>query len=311
MHHIFTDNPLDRGDTARRDEEWLRQTALDVNSKILPMWRLTIPLQYSKGSVSLRWASMASTKLSPESNTLFLGLRGGISHFAVDISQYEDPSSAPGLDSTWKFEEARTAATILSVDETGIIAQARAQIHWHSTHKYCGACGNLTYQRRGGQIRTCQKCKQDHFPRTDPVVIAVIEHNDMCLLGQSRGRLSQMSMYSALAGFVDQGESIEEAVRREVMEEAGIEVGQVLYHSSQPWPFPHSLMIGCHGIALTTDIKKDEEEMTDVRWFARADVLSALDLNHDHLNVPQPMAIAHHLIRSWAEGDVPLTEPNT
>lgn len=308
MHHVFTGNPLDRGDTERRDEDWLRQTALDVNSRVLPVWRLNIPLQDSKGSASLRWANMAPAELSLGTNTLFLGTQDGISHFAVDISQYEDPRSAPGLDASWKFEEARIAASILSASEAGVVAQARAQIHWHTTHKYCGVCGNPTYQRRGGQIRTCQKCSHDHFPRTDPVVIAVIEHEDMCLLGQSRGRLSQMSMYSALAGFVDQGESIEEAVRREVMEESGIEVGQVLYHSSQPWPFPHSLMIGCHGAALTTEIQKDDEEMADVRWFTREDVLSALECNHDHLNVPQPIAIAHHLIRSWAERRITFPE---
>ena len=110
-------------------------------------------------------------------------------------------------------------------------------------------------------------CKADHFPRTDPVAIMVVTDGERCLLGQSRGRLSRTGTYSALAGFMDQGESIEEAVRREVKEEAGIEVGQVRYHSSQPWPFPSSLMIGCHARALTTDIRIDDEEMTDVRWF--------------------------------------------
>ena len=147
-------------------------------------------------------------------------------------------------------------------------------------------------------------CKADHFPRTDPVAIMVVTDGERCLLGQSRGRLSRTGTYSALAGFMDQGESIEEAVRREVKEEAGIEVGQVRYHSSQPWPFPSSLMIGCHARALTTDIRIDDEEMTDVRWFPRADVLSALRGEHPHLRVPAPIAIAHHLIKAWAEGNV-------
>ena len=120
----------------------------------------------------------------------------------------------------------------------------------------------------------------------------------------NNGPLSRTGMYSALAGFMDQGESIEEAVRREVKEEAGIVVGEVRYHSSQPWPFPSSLMIGCHAQALTTDIHKDDEEMTDVQWFERADVLLALKGDHPHLRVPAPIAIAHHLIRAWAEGHV-------
>ena len=132
----------------------------------------------------------------------------------------------------------------------------------------------------------------------------VVDDGDRCLLGQSRGRLARLGTYSALAGFVDQGEAIEEAVRREVREEAGIEVGEVRYHSSQPWPFPSSLMIGCHGRALTNEIYVDDEEMIDVRWFERGDVLLALEGRNPNLLVPQPIAIAHHLIRAWAEGEV-------
>jgi NAD+ diphosphatase len=147
-------------------------------------------------------------------------------------------------------------------------------------------------------------CKAQHFPRTDPVAIMLISNGEHCLLGQSRGRLSRTGRYSALAGFIDQGESIEEAVRREVKEEAGIEVGEVRYHSSQPWPFPSSLMIGCHGVAATTDIRIDPEEMTDVRWFRREEVRAALRHENPNLQVPDAIAIAHHLIRAWAEGEV-------
>jgi NAD+ diphosphatase len=165
-------------------------------------------------------------------------------------------------------------------------------------------CGQRTVQGRGGHVRQCPGCKAEHFPRTDPVAIMVVSDGTRCLLGQSRGRLSRTGTYSALAGFIDQGESIEEAVRREVKEEAGIEVGQVRYHSSQPWPFPSSLMIGCHGKALTTDIHIDDGEMTDVRWFSRDEVLAALMGEHPDLRVPAPIAIAHHLIKAWAEDDV-------
>jgi NAD+ diphosphatase len=130
---------------------------------------------------------------------------------------------------------------------------------------------------------------------------------DRCLLGQSAGRLARTGMYSALAGFIDQGESIEEAVRREVMEEAGIRVGHVQYHSSQPWPFPSSLMIGCHGEALSTHIEIDTNEMADVSWFSREDVQRALRGEHPELRVPGPIAIAHHLIRAWADGEVRMS----
>jgi NAD+ diphosphatase len=132
----------------------------------------------------------------------------------------------------------------------------------------------------------------------------LITNADDCLLGQSAGRLARTGMYSALAGFIDQGESIEEAVRREVREEAGVAVGEVRYHSSQPWPFPSSLMIGCHGKAASTAIAIDPTEMADVRWFSRADVKLALAQDNPELKVPGPIAIAHHLIKSWAEGDI-------
>ena len=156
--------------------------------------------------------------------------------------------------------------------------------------------------RRGGQVRACPACRAQHFPRTDPVVITVVADpaTDRCLLGQSRGRLSRLRMYTALAGFVDQGEAIEEAVAREVMEEAGIRVRNVRYHSSQPWPFPCSLMIGCLAEAASTTISIDDEEMSAVHWFERSEVLLALDGNSEVLTVPGPIAIAHHLIKAWA-----------
>ena len=191
---------------------------------------------------------------------------------------------------------------MLASAETGILAQARSHLDWHARHGFCSVCGHPTDSKRGGQVRECPACSAQHFPRTDPVVITVVGDaaSDRCLLGQSRGRLSRLRMYSALAGFVDQGESIEEAVAREVMEEAGIRVKNVRYHSSQPWPFPCSLMIGCLADAATTTIRMDDEEMSDVHWFDRQEVLLALEEKSERLSVPGPIAIAHHLIKAWA-----------
>ena len=192
---------------------------------------------------------------------------------------------------------------MLASAETGILAQARSQLDWHARHGFCSVCGRPTDSKRGGQVRECPSCRAQHFPRTDPVVITVVgdDATDRCLLGQSRGRLSRLRMYSALAGFVDQGESIEEAVAREVMEEAGVRVRNIRYHSSQPWPFPCSLMIGCLAEAATTTIHKDDEEMSDVRWFDRQEVLLALEEKSENgCAVPGPIAIAHHLIKAWA-----------
>jgi NAD+ diphosphatase len=189
-------------------------------------------------------------------------------------------------------------------EELGLVATAKSILDWHRRHRFCAACGTRTAPAQSGFRRDCDSCGAQHFPRTDPVAIMVVSDGARCLLGQSRGRLSRTGTYSALAGFIDQGESIEEAVRREVQEEAGIQVGQVRYHSSQPWPFPSSLMIGCHANALTTDIHIDDGEMTDVRWFSRDEVLAALTGEHPDLHVPAPIAIAHHLIKAWAEGEV-------
>ncbi len=302
--HVFAGNPLDRGDTQRRDQAWLDAQVVNAQSRFLPLWQLNVLIQ-TEPETRLGWLSPAAlAHLQLPVPPVFLGLEDGVAHFAIDVSHLEDPREPLRLDATWRFEDSRAAATCLNTPEAGILAQSRSQLDWHKRHRFCSVCGQPTQQSRGGQVRKCAACKAEHFPRTDPVAIMVVTDGARCLLGQSRGRLSRTGTYSALAGFMDQGECLEEAVRREVMEEAGIKVGAVHYHSSQPWPFPSSLMIGCHGRALTTDIHIDNEEMTDVRWFSRAEVLSALRGDHPELRVPAPIAIAHHLIKAWAEDQV-------
>jgi NAD+ diphosphatase len=304
--HVFAGNPLDRGDRQRRDQQWLEAQAANPESRFLPLWQLNV-LIHSNAETHLGWLSAAEiTRLEIDVPPVFLGLLEGVAHFAIDISELGDPRHELNLEEAWRFEEARAAATQLGPAETGILAQSRAQLDWHRRHQFCSVCGQRTTQGRGGHVRQCSACKAEHFPRTDPVAIMVVSDGERCLLGQSRGRLSRTGTYSALAGFIDQGESIEEAVRREVREEAGIEVGRVRYHSSQPWPFPSSLMIGCHARALTTDIRIDDEEMTDVRWFDRHQVRLALKGENVDLRVPAPIAIAHHLIKAWVEDEVQL-----
>ncbi len=298
--HTFADNPLDRGDQQRRDEAWLEDRQRDPGSKFLVMPGLEVPM--SEGpDPSLVWLSVDDlTAHSVDGTPIFLGLLDGNAHFAVFVPKTEETVNELKSVASAEFADARAAATMLPGHEAGIVAQARAQLDWHNRHGFCSVCGEATTMSRGGHVRRCPACKAEHFPRTDPVAIMLVHDGDYCLLGQPRGRLSRMKMYSALAGFIDQGESIEEAVAREVREEAGIEVKNVRYHSSQPWPFPSSLMIGCHAEAATTDISIDNEEMSDVRWFEREEVLRALDRRNDELWVPQPLAIAHHLIKTWA-----------
>ena len=300
--HIFADNPLDRGEVERRDEEWVNRQATDAGSKFLPFRNLNVLLT-DDSTPELGWVGSGQVQpLPPDAEWIFLGMLNGVCHFAVDLSKHEAMADQVEDATGWHFEDCRTAGETMSGQNTGMLSQARAQLDWNLRHGFCSVCGHATTKGRGGQVRQCPGCNAHHFPRTDPVVITVVVDldNDRCLLGQSRGRLQRMRAYSALAGFMDQGEAIEEAVAREIMEEAGIQVKNVRYHSSQPWPFPSSLMIGCIAEADTTNINMDNEEMTDVQWFDRAEVLKALEGNSEQLTVPGPIAIAHHLIKAWA-----------
>ena len=188
--------------------------------------------------------------------------------------------------------------------EIGLLAQAKSLLHWHYRHRHCANCGAPTAPGQAGLRRDCSACGAQHFPRTDPVTIMLVARGEHCLLGR-QARFVQGS-YSCLAGFVSPGETIEEAVRREVSEEAGIAVGRVRYMFSQPWPFPSSLMIGCLGEALEEAITVDFEELEDARWFSREEAASMLERRHEGgLITPPPMAIAHHLIRAWVDGASP------
>lgn len=302
--HVYSGNPVDRGETVRRDDEWLADKAKDSTSRFLPLRDLNI-LVTDNGQDGLGWLGVAELeRLGVKSMPMFLGLLDDTAHFAIDISAQEKAVAELSEGNGFRFVDARSVTDILSPSDSGIVAQARANTNWHNVNGFCSICGGETLMMRGGQVRKCSKCEKENYPRTDPVIIVVVSDGDRCLLGQSRrGRLNRTNTYSALAGFVDQGESIEEAVAREVMEEAGIQVGQVRYHSSQPWPFPSSLMIGCHADAASTEINFDEDEMSDVRWFSRDEVSDALQGKNENLNVPQPIAIAHHLITAWINGD--------
>lgn len=189
---------------------------------------------------------------------------------------------------------------LVSEETLGELAQGAALLAWNASHRFCGRCGAQTQSRIGGYKRVCAACGAEHFPRTDPVAIMLAVRGDECLLG--RGAHFAPGSYSTLAGFIEPGETIEAAVRREVLEESGIRLGRVVYHASQPWPFPYSLMIGCFGEALNEDIAFDGRELEDCRWFTRDEVRAMVAGTHpDGLVIPPPGAIASHLIRFWAE----------
>ncbi|MGO9771439.1 MAG: NAD(+) diphosphatase [Roseiarcus sp.] len=208
----------------------------------------------------------------------------------------------PGRDDL-ELVDLRTIATqgLVSPDAVAILGQAKAILDWHARHGHCAHCGAPTRIAAAGWRRECDACKAQHFPRTDPVVIMLALDGERCLLGR-QARFPK-GMYSCLAGFVEPGETIEEAVRREIHEEAGVACGEVAYVASQPWPFPSSLMVGCLAQATSRTITIDRVELEDARWFDRAEVAAMFDKRHpQRLWAPNPMAIAHHILKHWAEG---------
>lgn len=239
--------------------------------------------------------------LAAVQETLFLGLADGAPRHALAL----DPTAAERL----KTQDGLFVIDLRSIAVQGLVgpehlsplAEAKAMLAWHARHGFCANCGTRTTPSEGGWRRDCATCKVQHFPRTDPVVIMLSIAGDRCLLGR-QARFGA-GMWSCLAGFVEPGETIEAAVRRETLEEAGIVCGDVTYFATQPWPFPMSLMIGCHARALTTEITVDTTELEDVRWFSREDAAAMLKRNHAQgLSTPPPVAIAYHIIRAWIEG---------
>ena len=246
---------------------------------------------------------IADSLAAADAPCIFLGLDGDTAVFALDVSAADDPANVGPLAGLGYFRDARAAGTNgLDQSTAAIIAQAKAMIDWHQRHGFCPRCGAPTKIMDAGYRRLCGECNAEHFPRVDPVVIMLATHGEACLVG--RGKQFPRGMFSALAGFVEPGETIEEAVRRELMEEASVKVGEVTYYATQPWPFPSSLMIGCFAKADSRDAKADEIELAEVRWIERSVARDLIEGKQvDGVRVPPPIAIAHHLIKTWALGD--------
>jgi NAD+ diphosphatase len=280
----FTGNRLDRADHLRRDETALHMARLHPSARFLVFDRLR-PLLTPDGD-RLMWHRRSAVEDGP---TVFLGLDAdGIPHFAVACP-------AEGLEGV--PTDARMAGAILQGHEAAIVAQARSLLDWHQRHGFCAACGAPTRMAKAGYGRTCPACGAEHFPRVDPVVIMLAEKDGHVLIGRQPG--FPAGFYSALAGFVEPGESLEEAVVRELFEEAGIRVHSVRYVASQPWPFPSSLMIGAIAQAKGFELRLDETEIEAARWVSRDECRAALRGEGDW-RAPPPLAIAHLLLDRWA-----------
>jgi NAD+ diphosphatase len=303
----FAGNPLNRASEKRTDAKWIESQRRDPSTLVLPMRRLE-PFLFGPETSSppielgLIRSEIADSIAGDDAISIFLGLDGDRAIFALDVSEAGEPAKTGPLAGLGHFRDARTAASMVSIKDAALIAQAKAMIDWHQRHGFCPRCGAPTKLMDAGYRRLCGTCNAEHFPRVDPVVIMLAIEGEACLVG--RGKLFPAGMFSALAGFVEPGETIEEAVRRELMEEASVKVGEVTYYATQPWPFPSSLMIGCFAKAENREVKADENELAEVRWIERRVARELIEGKQvDGLRVPPPIAIAHHLIRTWALGE--------
>jgi len=304
--HVFGGNQLDRASHLRREDDVIAELRARDDARYLPLWSLR-PLVDVDGPPLLGWQKMSGLKwiADDDADLVFLGLEDGAARFAIGLDHKDNPAKGGPLDGRGSFVDVRTIAPQLSQGDAAIVAQARSVIDWHDRHRYCANCGKQTDAASAGNTRVCPGCKAEHFPRTDPVSIMLVVKDGKCLLG----RKSEWppGMYSALAGFIEPGETIEEAVRREVFEEAGVHTGKVRYASSQPWPFPSSLMMGCIAEGLSDDIAIDTDELEDAAWFSREQVVEGMERvlttepGDGLFRMPNPIAIAHQLARTWLE----------
>jgi NAD+ diphosphatase len=280
----FTGQPLDRADNLRNDPAKLAE--LRREGRLLKLDGLVPALQGD----ALAWQPVGAG----DAELVFLGLLDGSGVFAV-VPQHGDPDPAYTHRQTW------AALALLPPGDLALYGTARSLLDWHARHRFCARCGAPTQLAKGGWQRDCGACASQHFPRVDPVAIMLVEHDGQLLLGR-QARFPPGS-YSALAGFVEPGETIEEAVAREVLEEAGVRVRDVRYVASQPWPFPSQLMLGCHTLADDAVLTIDRTELEDARWFTRAEVAEALDRGRDSTSfIPPPaQAIARDLLAWWLE----------
>ena len=302
----FGGSGLNRAAEFRRDPA--RVAGLWPTARVLLLWRGRPLLGNGTG---LAFVASDHGLARTVATAILLGVEAGGAVFAQDISDWvpAEPTAQeagyfdtsvqrhPDLPAAQMFHELRAVMASLTPREAELAATARAVLEWHRSHGFCAACGERSDIVHAGWQRSCPACNAQHFPRTDPVAIMLITHGNRVLLG--RGPTWPEGMYSLLAGFIEPGETIEAAVRREVFEESGIRVGAVGYLASQPWPFPASLMIGCQGEALSEDITLDPEELQDARWVTREELVSAFAGNHPLIKPSRKGSIAHFLMAHW------------
>jgi NAD+ diphosphatase len=301
QRNLFAGPYLDRASHLRDDPAWFAAALADERSRVVPLWNLRNLVTDGETPHAAFMELQAVDAASRDgAELILLGHFGERSIFAWEVAGAEAPALMPGA----HFEELRVVASQLAPEEAGLLSYARALIFWRRAHRFCGVCGTRTEATRGGHVRICTnpECRHESFPRIDPAIIVLVSDGERALLGRQESWPA--GRYSTVAGFVEPGESLEDAVAREVYEETGIQVESIEYHSSQPWPFPSSLMLGFIARATTHEIALRDGELEDARWFSRA------DLAKGYPKVPPSVSISFRLIEHWfdATGGARLRE---
>ncbi len=294
----FTDNKLDRHAPERNNTAWVQGQFASTDARFIITTRGKVVLDAA--TLSIRHERVRANALGmQDAEVILLGTEG---EFGRPLVAFRSTKTEEELeqDSALKLVELRALALqgSQSREDLGILAQTRSMLHWHATHGYCSCCGGKTTLEEAGYRRECPSCRAQHFPRTDPVVIMLVTHGDKVLLGRSP-RLDE-GVITTLAGFMEPGETVEDAVRRETWEESRIKVGKVQIVGNQPWPFPANLMLGCRAEALTTDISISQDELQECRWCDRDEVRRLMSDTHEEgFRTPPPLSIAYRLISGW------------
>jgi NAD+ diphosphatase len=289
----FTGMALDRASTERKDPEWVRALTRDPGSRVIAAGDEGV-LVAGEDAPELVRAQIGDDRLV---EPILLGLDGGAALFALDLGGVAPEAQRKAVDGN-RFIGLREAGALMAPAEAGLAAYVMALLNWHRRHRYCANCGHATDLAEAGYTRHCPRCGADHFPRTDPVVIMTVEHDDRLLLGRRAGWPA--GRLSVLAGFVSPGESAEEAVTREVQEESGIIARDPRFVASQPWPFPSSLMLGFHAVSDGGEPRPTDGELEEVHWLDRDAIQEAIDGGDPGFQLPPPVSIARFLIDRWA-----------
>lgn len=297
LRNCFAAHSIDRLHHRRRDDTWIAEKLESPTAGFLSVWQSQNFFSEEEAPQPriLTREELGGLEAKAESVVL-LGEENGRAFFALDFPP-DDLSVPESLSALGHFQDLRRIGALLDHRGSALSAYARAVTYWHRRNRFCGDCGSPTESAEAGHMRVCtnEKCKQQHFPRTDPAIIVLISSGEHCLLG--RQSMWPERMYSVIAGFVEPGESLEAAVAREAEEETGIRVGEVRYHSSQPWPFPCSLMLGFTAHATTRDIRLGDEELEDARWLTRDELKSSIE--QGVIKLPTKISIAYRLIEDW------------